>query len=64
MSNHDKIYSTKLQDKLERSTVVLFVVNCLGGVGGRHSGNRATVLSGQHNDSLVAQRKRITEKRG
>ena len=29
MSNHDKIYSTKLQDKLERSTVLLFVLIAL-----------------------------------
>ncbi len=35
MSNHDKIYSTKLQDKLERSTVLLFVAVALAvGVAG------------------------------
>ena len=29
MSDHDKIYSTKFQDKIERSTVLMFVVTAL-----------------------------------
>jgi cytochrome c oxidase cbb3-type subunit 2 len=35
MSDHDKIYSTKFQDKIERSTVLMFVVTALAvAVGG------------------------------
>jgi cytochrome c oxidase cbb3-type subunit 2 len=35
MSEHDKIYSTKFQDKIERSTVLMFVVTALAvAVGG------------------------------
>ena len=29
MSDHDKIYSTKLQDKTERSTLLMFVLTAI-----------------------------------
>src|SRR3989304_9509437 len=29
MSDHDKIYSTKFQDKIERSTILMFVVTAI-----------------------------------